>query len=92
MEIKNRPHHIEDLMKSIQRITEAIQIYHTKSSVKYAHIDLNDIEKANKILNEAQKWYDQMVIYFNELESHADPAVLCSHIKQKRNVSALMIL
>ena len=52
----------------------------------------NDIEKANKILNEKQKWYDQVVNYFHELESHADPAVLCSHIKQKRNVSALTTL
>ena len=62
IEAKNRQNHMQDLMKSTQRITEAIQVYHTKSSVKHAHI------------------------------SHADPAVLCLHIKQKRNVSALTIL
>jgi hypothetical protein len=83
---------MQDLMKSIQRITEAIEVYHTKSSVKYAHIDVNDIEKAKKILNEIQKWDDQTVNYFDELKSHEDPAVLCSHIKQKRNVSPLTIL
>jgi hypothetical protein len=38
---------MQDLMKSMQRINEAIQIYRTKSSEKYEHI-----EKANKILNE----------------------------------------
>ncbi len=42
-------------MKLIQKITEAIEVYHTKSSVKYAHIDVNDIEKAKKILNDKTK-------------------------------------
>jgi hypothetical protein len=83
---------MQDLMKSMQRIIEAIQIYHTKSSEKYEHIDVNDIGKAKEILNEIQKWYDQTVSHFDELKSHEDPVVLCSHIKRKRNVSALTIL
>jgi hypothetical protein len=39
-----------------------------------------------------QKWYDQIVNDFDELKSHEDPVVLCSHIQQERNVSALAIL
>jgi len=78
---------MQDFMKSIQRIDEAIQVYHTKSSDKYAHIDANDIEKANKILNEKQNWYDQTANRFNALKSYEDSSVLCSHIKQERDVS-----
>jgi len=82
---------MNDLMKSIQRIDEAIQIYHTKSSDKYAHIDQNDIEKANKILNEKQNWYDQTANRFNALKPHEDSTILCSNIKQERDVSDLFI-
>ena len=78
---------MQDLMKSIQRIDEAIQIYQTKSSDKYSHIDKNDIEKANKILNEKQTWYDQTANRFNALKPHEDPPILCSQIKQERDVS-----
>jgi hypothetical protein len=78
---------MQDLMKSIQRIDEAVQVYHTKSSDKYAHIDANDIEKANKILNEKQNWYDQTANRFNALKPYEDSPVLCSHIKQERDVS-----
>jgi hypothetical protein len=85
IEAQNRQHYMQDLMKSIQQITEAIQVYHTKSSVKYEHIDVNEIEEVNTILNEKQKWYERIVNYFDQLKSHADPAVLCSHIEQKRN-------
>jgi len=77
---------MQDLMKSIQRIDEAIQIYYTKSSDKYAHIDQNDIEKANKILNEKQIWYDQTANRFNTLKPHEDSPILCSQIKQERDV------
>jgi heat shock protein 4 len=85
IEAQNRPSHMQDLMKSIQRIDEALQVYHTKSSDKYAHIDTNDIEKANKILNEKQSWYDQTANRFTKLEPHQDSTVLCSHIKQERD-------
>ena len=86
-EAENRQHHMQDMMKSIQRIDEAIQIYHTKSSDKYSHIDSNDIEKANKILGEKQTWYDQTANRFASLKPHDDATILCSHIKQERDVS-----
>ena len=88
-EAENRQHHMQDMMKSIQRIDEAIQIYYTKSSDKYSHIDANDIEKANKILSEKQTWYDQTANRFGSLRAHDDATILCSHIKQERDVSDL---
>jgi len=84
-EAVNRPQHMQDLMKSIQRIDEAIQVYHTKSSDKYAHIDANDIEKANKTLNEKQNWYDQSANRFTASKPHEDSTILCAHIKQERD-------
>ena len=77
---------MQELMKSIQRIDEALQIYHTKSSDKYAHIDAKDIEKATKVLNDKQNWYDQTANRFNALKSHDDSTVLCANIKQERDV------
>ncbi|UJR22204.1 hypothetical protein I4U23_025268 [Adineta vaga] len=84
-EAESRQHHMQELMKSIQRIDEALQIYHTKSSDKYAHIDKNDIEKANKVLSDKQTWYDQTANRFHALKSHEDPTILCSQIKQERD-------
>lgn len=84
-EAEYRQHHMEDLMKSIQRIDTAIQIYHTKSSDKYAHLAPADIEKATKILTDKQTWYDQTANRFRALKPHEDATVLCSHIKQERD-------
>jgi hypothetical protein len=80
---------MQEFMKSIQRIDEAIQIYHTKSSDKYSHIDQSEIEKANKILTDKQNWYDQTANRFNALKLHEDSAILCSQIKQERDVSVI---
>ena len=87
IEAEHRPGLMEDLMKSIQRIDEAIQVYYTKSSDKYAHIDQSEIEKAKKILDEKMKWYDQTANLFGALEPHKDAKVLCKDIKQQRDVS-----
>ncbi|CAF1152130.1 unnamed protein product [Adineta steineri] len=84
-EAENRSHHMQEFMKSIQRVDEALQVYYTKSSDKYSHIDQNDIEKANKILTEKQTWYDQTANRFNALKTHEDPTILCSQIKQERD-------
>lgn len=77
---------MQELMKSIQRIDEAIQVYHTKSSDKYSHIDPADIEKATKLLTDKQNWYDQTANRFSALKPHDDSNVLCSHIKDERDV------
>jgi heat shock protein 4 len=84
-EAENRQHYMQEFMKSIQRIDEAIQIYHTKSSDKYSHIDQSEIEKVNKILTDKQNWYDQTANRFNALKLHEDSAILCSQIKQERD-------
>jgi heat shock protein 4 len=84
-EAENRQHHMQELMKSVQRIDEAIQVYHTKSSDKYSHIDQSEIEKATKFLNDKQNWYDQTANRFNAHKAHEDPAILCSQIKQERD-------
>jgi hypothetical protein len=60
--------------------------------VRHAHIDANEIEKVNKILNEKRNWYDQTVSHFGALKSHEDSIVLCSHIKQEQVVSVLTIV
>jgi heat shock protein 4 len=85
IEAENRSHHMQDLMKSIQRVDEAIQTYHTKSSDKYSHLDPKDVEKANKILNDKQSWYDQTANRFNATKTYEDPTILCSQIKQERD-------
>lgn len=85
VEAQHRTGLMQDMMKSIQRIDEAIQIYFTKSSDKYAHIDQSDIDKAKKILDEKMKWYDQTANLFNALEAHKDAKILCKDIKQQRD-------
>lgn len=83
-EAEHRPGLMNEMMKTIQRFDEAIQVFYTKSSDKYAHIDQSEIEKAKKILDEKMKWYDQTANLFTSLELHKDPKVLCKEIKQQR--------
>jgi hypothetical protein len=78
---------MQEFIKSLQRIHEAIQIWQTKSNDRYSHLDKNDIEKVYKFLTDKQKWYDQTANRFNSLKQHDDPAVLCSQIKQEKDVS-----
>jgi hypothetical protein len=77
---------MQEFFKALQRIEEAIQIWQTKSNDKYSHIEKNEIEKVYKMLIEKQKWYDQTANRLNSLRLHEDPAVLCSQIKQEREV------
>jgi hypothetical protein len=78
---------MQEFIKSLQRIDEAIQTWQTKSNDRYSHLDKSDIEKVYKILTDKRKWYDQTANRFNSLKQHDDPAVLCSQIKQERDVS-----
>jgi len=78
---------MQEFIRSLQRIHEALQIWQTKSNDRYSHLDKNDIEKVYKMLTEKQRWYEQTANRFNSLKQHEDPAVLCSQIKQERDVS-----
>ena len=78
---------MQEFIKSLQRIDDAIQIWQKKSNDKYSHLEKNEIEKVYKILTDKQKWYDQTANRFNTLKLHDDPSVLCSQIQQEREVS-----
>jgi len=84
-EAEQRQYHLQELMKALQRVDEAIQIWQTKSNDKYSHIDQADMEKVQKMLNEKQKWYDISANKINAMKLHEDPVILCSQIKQERD-------
>lgn len=77
---------MQEFVRSLQRIDEAIQIWRTKSNDRYSHLEKNDIDKVYKILIEKQKWYDQTAKYFNSLKFNEDPKILCSQIQQEQDV------
>ncbi|CAF1014244.1 unnamed protein product [Adineta steineri] len=83
-EATNRHYHMQEFMKTLQRIDEAIQTWQNKTNDKYSHIDKNDIEKVYKILLEKQKWYDQTANRLNTLRMQDDPTILCAQIKQEK--------
>ncbi|CAF1388679.1 unnamed protein product [Adineta ricciae] len=83
-EASNRPYHMQEFMKALQRVDEAIQTWQTKSSDKYSHLDKSDMEKVYKLLIEKQRWYDQNATRFNSLKLQDDPTVLCAQIKQEK--------
>lgn len=78
---------MQEFMKALQRVDEAIQTWQTKSSDKYSHLDKSDMEKVYKLLIEKQRWYDQNATRFNSLKLPDDPTVLCAQIKQEKEVS-----
>jgi hypothetical protein len=82
---------MQEFMKSLQHIYEAIKIWQTKSNDRFSHIDKSEMEKVQKILTTKQKWYDQTANRFNTLRPHEDPAVLCSQINQERDVRHFLI-
>jgi hypothetical protein len=77
---------MQEFMKSLQRIHEAIQIWQSKSNDRYSHIEKNEMDKLYKILTEKQKWYDQISNRFHSLRPHEDPQVFCSQINQEKEV------
>lgn len=86
-EAESRQYHMQEFFKSMQRIDEAIQTWQKRTSDQYSHLEKKDIEKVYKILTEKQKWYDQTANRFHSLRPHEDPAVLCSQLKQEKDVS-----
>lgn len=77
---------MQEFVKALQRIDEAIQSWQKRNSDRYSHLEKNDIDKVYKILVEKQKWYDQTANRFKTLRLHEDPAVLCSQLKQEKEV------
>lgn len=86
-EAENRFYYMQEFVKSLHRIDEAIQSWQKKSNDRYSHLEKNEIEKVYKILTEKQKWYEQTANRFNTLRLHEDPPVLCSQIQQEKEVS-----
>ena len=82
---------MQEFVKSLQRIDEAIQTWQKNSHDKYSHIEKSDIDKVYKILTDKQKWYNQTAARLNTLRSHEDPPVLCSQIQQEKDVSIVFI-
>ena len=78
---------MQEFVKSLQKIDEAIQTWQKRSNDRYAHLDKADIDKVYKILLEKQKWYEQTASRFNSLRTHEDPKVLCSQLIQEREVN-----
>lgn len=78
---------MQDFLKSIKQIEEAIQTWQTKSSDKYSHLEKSEIDKVYKILNEKRKWYEQTATRFHSLKQHEDPTIVCTQIKQQQEVN-----
>ena len=78
---------MEDFLKSLKQIEEVIHIWQTKPNDKYSHIDKNEIDKVYRILLEKRKWYEQTAYRFNSLRQQEDPTVLCTQIKEEKDVS-----
>lgn len=77
---------MQDFLQSLQKHSEILRLCQARRDERYLHLDRNDIDKIRRILTEKQKWYEQTSARFNVLRQHEDPAVLCSQIKQEREV------
>lgn len=80
---------MQDFVRSLKQIDDAIQAWQSRSTDKYSHIERADIDKVYKILVEKRKWYEQAANRFNSLRQHENPAILCTQIQQERDVSEL---
>lgn len=78
---------MQEFVKSLQKIDDAIQTWQKRTNDRYAHLDKADIDKVYKILLEKQKWYDQTISRFNSLRPQDDPKILCSQLVQEREVN-----
>lgn len=82
---------MQEFVKSLQRIDEAIQMWQKRSNDRYSHLDKTDMDKVYKMLVEKQKWYDQTANRFKTLRAHEDPTVLCLQLKQEKEVDHLFV-
>ena len=83
-ESQDRPQALEEFGKSLQLVKKALNSYYGGEE-KYAHLDKNDVDRAGKIVEEKQRWFEEKSNLIMKMKPTEDPVVLVSQIKDEKD-------
>uniref|UniRef100_A0A4W5LVP8 Heat shock protein 4b n=2 Tax=Hucho hucho TaxID=62062 RepID=A0A4W5LVP8_9TELE len=82
MESEERPRAFDDMGKQIQMYMKIVEAYKTKEE-QYDHLDQEDINKVDKMVNEAMIWMNSKMNQQSKLSLTVEPAVRVREIQDK---------
>ncbi|XP_070960242.1 heat shock 70 kDa protein 4-like isoform X3 [Oncorhynchus clarkii lewisi] len=82
MESEERPRAFDDMGKQIQMYMKIVEAYKTKEE-QYDHLDQEEINKVDKMVNEAMIWLNSKMNQQSKLSLTVEPAVRVREIQDK---------
>uniref|UniRef100_A0A673Y7R9 Heat shock protein 4b n=1 Tax=Salmo trutta TaxID=8032 RepID=A0A673Y7R9_SALTR len=82
MESEERPRAFDDMGKQIQMYMKIVEAYKTKEE-QYDHLDQEDINKVDKMVNDAMIWMNSKMNQQSKLSLTVEPAVRVREIQDK---------
>ncbi|XP_014054162.1 heat shock 70 kDa protein 4 isoform X2 [Salmo salar] len=82
MESEERPRAFDDMGKQIQMYMKVVEAYKTKEE-QYDHLDQEEINKVDKMVNEAMIWLNSKMNQQSKLSLTVEPAVRVRAIQDK---------
>uniref|UniRef100_A0A673XYV9 Heat shock protein 4b n=1 Tax=Salmo trutta TaxID=8032 RepID=A0A673XYV9_SALTR len=82
MESEERPRAFDDMGKQIQMYMKVVEAYKTKEE-QYDHLDQEEINKVDKMVNEAMIWLNSKMNQQSKLSLTVEPAVRVREIQDK---------
>lgn len=83
-ESQDRPYALQEFGKSLQLIKKALDLYYNNDE-KYNHLDKNDVDRAAKIVEDKQRWFEEKSNLLNKQSPTEDPCVYVSQIKDEKD-------
>uniref|UniRef100_A0A673Y8G2 Heat shock protein 4b n=1 Tax=Salmo trutta TaxID=8032 RepID=A0A673Y8G2_SALTR len=91
MESEERPRAFDDMGKQIQMYMKIVEAYKTKEE-QYDHLDQEDINKVDKMVNDAMIWMNSKMNQQSKLSLTVEPAVRVREIQDKTKVRLTTVL
>uniref|UniRef100_A0A8C7WDG9 Heat shock protein 4b n=1 Tax=Oncorhynchus mykiss TaxID=8022 RepID=A0A8C7WDG9_ONCMY len=85
MESEERPRAFDDMGKQIQMYMKIVEAYKTKEE-QYDHLDQEEINKVDKMVNDAMIWMNSKMNQQSKLSLTVEPAVKVREIQDKTKV------
>merc|ERR550525_1133153 len=79
LEFDQRPEAINQFGQCLQLAQKVVDAFRAGEE-KYNHLDVADVDKVQKAINEKQDWFSKMCADIQKLEKTADPPVLLQHL------------
>merc|ERR1712227_713778 len=84
LEFDLRPEAINQFGQCLQLAQKVVDAYRAGDE-KYNHLDVADVDKVQKAIQEKQEWFSRMCAEIQKLEKTSDPPVLAAQFMQEKD-------